>query len=152
MKGKSLKNKKKLLWMTFILLACLIIGGYALIQSILHVPSSGVVLIGKLGIFSDSACTSPLTKVDWGTLRLNSTYSQTAYLKNLGNTPLLLSMNTSDYNPPEAQNFLSLTWNLEGTTISPDQVLEINFTLQVGSGDCNFTDFTFLINIIGIES
>jgi hypothetical protein len=38
----------------------------------------------NLGIFSDTACTVPLTSINWGTVKQGKNYTQTIYINNTG--------------------------------------------------------------------
>jgi hypothetical protein len=66
------------------------------------VSASGVVATANLGVYSDSACTTELTSIDWGTISPSSSISKTVYVKNLGTTPLTIGMSETNWTPTSA--------------------------------------------------
>lgn len=73
----------------------------------------------------------------------------TTYLKNEGNTPINLSLNTSSWNPSEAENYIGLTWNYTGENLQPDQALPVTLILTVSQNIAGITTFNFDIVIEG---
>lgn len=120
-------------------------------QQVLKIPNRSRIIAWNIEVFQDPNCTQYLEIIDWGNITINSTYTKTAYLKNSGNIPLLLSMNTSDYNPPQSEFVFNLTWNLEEEIINPLVVKECNFTLTTGLEHYYISNFTFNIYIYGKE-
>jgi hypothetical protein len=105
-----------------------------------------------IGVYSDPACTVPLTSLSWGTLQPGGSQTQSCYIKNEGNTPLTLSLQTSGWNPAAAENYLNLNWDYNGNPIGTDSVVHVTFTLSVDSGITGVTTFSFDITIIGTSS
>ncbi|MEM3566218.1 MAG: hypothetical protein QXK18_05035 [Candidatus Bathyarchaeia archaeon] len=104
-----------------------------------------------LGVYSDQACTTPLTSISWGEVSPGQSYPRTIYLKNLGNIRVKLTMTTGNWTPSLASNYLTLTWNCEnadldaGTSIGATLTLMVSSTAQGGS-------FLFDISIIATEN
>jgi hypothetical protein len=115
--------------------------------------STGTVLktIG-VRVFSDSACTNPVTSIDWGTLGPNSTTSKTLYVKNNGTSPETLSMEYGNWTPAAASSYMTFAWNATGVVIGNNAVAPARMTLTVASNIVNITSFSFDIAIIGTES
>jgi len=141
-----LKFKSLLLASLITLLLITVI--YAYSQSI-KIPNKGIIITYNVEIFEDQNCTKILEFIDWGNITINSNYTRIAYLRNPGNVPLLLTMNTSDYNPSEVELVINLTWNLEGSTIYPSEVKKCTFLLTTGQEHYFVKNFTFLIHIYG---
>jgi len=110
------------------------------------VSSSGTITTVNVGVYSDSACTLPLTSIDWGTISPGTTVTRTIYVKNTGNTQITLSMTTNGWIPTSANGPLTLTWNKEGTTLSVGQSTAATLTLTVSSSISGIT--TFSVNIV----
>ncbi len=92
--------------MTFLLVAACLVGmvvGSGLTLAVLNVqraiPSSGLVVAVNVGVFSDSACTLNVTMIDWGTVYPGESVTRLVYVKNGGNVPLTLTLNTIGWNP-----------------------------------------------------
>ena len=113
------------------------------------VGTSGTVKAINVEVYWDSECTQVVSDVDWGFCEPNSTVEKTVYVKNNGNAPMNLSMTYSDWNPTEAGNYLSLTWNQEGTQIVADAVIQAVLTLSISDTITGITEFSFNIVIEG---
>jgi hypothetical protein len=113
--------------------------------------SSGTVTAtANLGIYSNSACTTPWSSLAWGTLTPGTTTTQAIYIKNIGNSlSLTLNMTTSNWNPTTANGPITLTWNRENTRLTPGQSVAANLTLTVSSNITDVTNFSVQINITG---
>ena len=101
-----------------------------------------------IGIYSDYGCTTPLTSLSWGTLEPGESQAIVCYIKNEGDTALTLSMYTSGWNPTEATDYLTLSWNY-GSPISPHTSVQVTFTLSVDESIEGITTFSFDVNIVG---
>ena len=113
------------------------------------VSASGVVATANLGVYSDSACTTKLTSIDWGTISPSSSISKTVYVKNLGTTPLTIAMSETNWNPTIADGPITLTWNRESTILAANQVSTATLTLAIASSISGITSFSTNIVITG---
>ncbi len=103
-------------------------------------------------VFEDPACTSPLIEIDWGVLSAGDLAGVTVYIKNTQNVVFTLTLNTSDWNPPLAADYLSLDWNYTGKVLTPEQVLPVQLTLYVSVHVQNVTSFSFDILVVATEA
>jgi hypothetical protein len=110
------------------------------------VSSSGTIKAVNVGVYSDSACTQPLTSINWGTISPGSSVTKTIYVKNTGNTQVTLSMTTTNWNPESANGPITLTWNRQGATLSAGASVAATLTLSVSSSISSIT--TFSVNIV----
>jgi len=101
-----------------------------------------------IGVYQNTQGTTPLTSLDWGTLNPGEDQTITSYIKNEGNTPITLSLQSSNWNPTSAQNYLTLTWNYNDQPINPGQTIEITITLEVDPSITGITTFSFDITIV----
>lgn len=127
---------------------------YAALTTSQSLNSSGAVAIvgsPSLGIYSDSACTNPITSISWGSLTPGTSTTQTVYIKNNGTFPLTLSMATSNWNPTIANGPLTITWNRAGTVLSSGQSTSAALTLNVASNVTDITTFSVQISITGTQ-
>ena len=166
-------NQHKLL-AAFIILATFTIGTLSvtgLLQSTERVASSGIIVTSsppppaggggtppsppppeptvEIDVYSDQACTQTLSSIIWGEIVAGDNSMATIYVKNNGDTDVVLSLDTDGWDPTDASDYMDLTWNYDGTNITPGQVRTINVTLSV-SEDCPaMSGFDFDIIIIG---
>jgi hypothetical protein len=123
---------------------------FAALNSTQSISSTGVVTTSaKLGVYSNFACTTNLTSINWGTLNPGGSTTQIVYIKNIGSgLSLHLNMTTSDWSVG-ANGPITLTWNREGTVLAPGQSTTATLTLAVSSSIDAVTDFNVQINING---
>ena len=115
------------------------------------VQNTGIVTAVGVGVYSNSACTSKVSSIDWGSLTPSSTVSKTIYIRNEGNKRLSLSMTTGNWNPQSASNYITLTWNRGGAVLEVGQVVQATLTLSVSPSISGVTSFSFEITITGTE-
>lgn len=104
-----------------------------------------------VGVYTTSACTTKVTSLDWGTLAPGDSKTQTVYIKNEGSVPIVLSMTVGNWTPSNAQNYITVTWNRQSTTLTAGSVISATLTLSVSSSISGITTFSFDITITGTE-
>lgn len=134
-----------LLVLTLIFAACI---GYAIFQFVLRVPSTGTVKTVGIQLKDDYG--NMVTHIDWEDLTPNTEKDYHAFVVNNGSVPITLTLTTENWNPPEASNYISLTWDYLGDKINPGQTHPIILTLTV-SENPPFTSFSFDIVITAYE-
>jgi len=102
-----------------------------------------------VGVYEDVDFTVSVTQIDWGVLEPGATKNFTAYLRNESNVPISLNMTTQNWNPPEAEQFISVSWDQEGKTLQTNQVVSVTFSLSVSPNVSGVTSFSFEIVITG---
>ena len=124
---------------------------FAAITTSQNLSSSGTVTTSPgLGVYSNSACTTTLGSINWGTLTAGGNITQTIYIKNTGSgLSLALGMATSNWTPAGANGPITLTWNQGGTRLQPGQSIAATLTLAVSSNITDVTNFSVQINITG---
>ena len=121
-------------------------------QTIATLSSAGSIQIqasAGIGIYTNSQCTAPATALAWGTLEPGGSQAITIYIKNEGSTPITLSMQTLNFVPTVAGDYLSINWNYGGNSIVPDAVLPVTLTLGVDESIEGVENFNFDVVIIG---
>ena len=81
--------------------------------------SHGTLQTIGVNAFLDSACTNPVTSLDWGTLQPGNTINKSFYLLNQGNTPVVLQLYAENWNSYSAEQNLVLSWNYGSQSLSP---------------------------------
>jgi len=103
-----------------------------------------------LKVYSDSACTSPVGSLDWGSISPGLTATTTVYVKNTGDSnSLSLSIQADNWNPTSAGSYLTLSWNKDGTVLAPGQSTEATIALTVSPSVTGITSFSVQISISG---
>lgn len=112
-------------------------------------PMKGAISAINVELYSDSQCNQRLTSVDWGTLSPGQTATKTIYIKNTGNTDLMLTMTKTNWDPPVADGPISITWDREGTTLYRGQTVQAIMTLSVSTTISGITSFNVEVIIAG---
>jgi hypothetical protein len=119
-----------------------------------NVPSGGTLTSVEasvnLGIYTNAVCTQNASFVDWGALETGESTTKVIWIKNLGNTDATLSISATDWVPANADPAINLSWNQEGRTLSPREVVQATLTLTVSESiDSSITSFNFNIRVTG---
>ena len=101
-----------------------------------------------IGVYQEVECVNEVSSIDWGEIDAGSSKNVTVYVKNLGNRPVTLSLDTQNWSPPEAQNYMSVDWDYDGSPLNPDAVLQVQIVLTVSANITDITDFSFEIIVI----
>lgn len=111
------------------------------------VSDAGVLKTIGVGVYWDSGLTSKVNTTYWGSLQPGDQKSFMFYIYNEGNSPVTLSLSTSNWAPSTASAYLALTWNYNGQTISPSAQMQVTLTLTVSSNITGINNFSFDIII-----
>jgi hypothetical protein len=104
----------------------------------------------NIGIYGNPACTQNASFVDWGALKAGDNALKIVYIKNLGTNNATLSLSTTGWTPANAYPAISLSWNQEGRSLAPNEVIQATLTLIVAANiDSSITSFNFNIRITG---
>jgi len=122
-----------------------------LLMSSQSLQSSGTVTAVNVGVYSDSGCTQNCTSINWGSIAPGNSTTRTIYVKNIGTIPMTLYMTTGSWVPSNANTYISLSWNREGTVLTANQSISATLTLSASSSAGNITSFSFNIIITGTE-
>jgi len=122
----------------------------ALQPSLTTLSSRGRVKVVKVGIYVDINCIGALEYLDWGTLEPGAVKNVTIYVRNEGNQAAALFWTVENWNPPEASNYVSLSWNCDGRTLGLMETVKVILTLSVSPEVESICDFSFDV-IIGIN-
>lgn len=126
---------------------------YALTQSWIKIPGKGKVK--KIGVeaYWDSELTQIIDLIDWGLIGPNESLTKDIYVQNLGNVNASLSFFVNNWNPINASNYLTISWNGTGILLEPMQAKLVTLKLSA-TKDLNaeiFPSFSFDITILGSQ-
>ena len=130
-----------------VLSSVLVSGVYAAVTSNTVIQSSGAIKAIGVSVYWDAATTNEVTTIDWSTLEAGASESKTIYIKNTGNAAATLFLDTDNWNPSAASQYITLDWDYGGQSISPDAVVEVVLTLTISQDISGITDFSLDITI-----
>lgn len=102
----------------------------------------------RIGVYSNSQCSEELSFMEWGNLFPEASNDIVGFVKNEGQMSCVLSLRTFNWVPSTAQNYLSLSWNYNGQTINPSEVVPITVIISVSPNITGIRNFTFDITLL----
>jgi hypothetical protein len=114
------------------------------------VSNQGKLKAVNLGLYWDNACTNTTVAVDWGLFSPGAASSVTLYVRNEGSSAVKLNLTTRNWNPANASEHITLTWNREGQVLEPQTVATATLTLSVSANISGITDFSFDTTVTGV--
>ena len=129
-----------------VLTSCVVM---ALLTTQTTVPGTGSIKGVGVGVYWDLQCTNQTSALNFGLLEPGSSKNFTLYLKNKGNTLLTLNMTSEEWNPTNATEYLTLTWNREGQQLNAGEVTDFIIMLSVSSNVTGIDSFSMDIIISG---
>jgi len=133
-------------------LLCFALGSFstiAVMQWTQRIPSSATVKAVGVGIYKDINFTVSVTQIDWGIVEPGQSKNLSAYIVNRSNVPIILTMTIENWNPANASNFITLTWNYDGSQIAVDGYVFVTFVLSVNQTISGIEAFSFTIVVVG---
>lgn len=114
------------------------------------ISNSGSITAIGVGVYWDQEGSMDVSGIDWGTLEPGSNKTVAVYIRNEGSSPANLTMFTSNWNPPNATDYVVLSWDREGYQVAVGEVVQATFTLSVSAAIQGITTFSFDITILAI--
>lgn len=105
--------------------------------------------MGVVGVFADVNLTQPVSSLNWSTVFPAATVSQIVYVKNFGGQNVNLTMSLSNWNPLNAAQYMSVTWNHENAVLLPGvaEQATISLTMYANATGSGISGFSFDLTI-----
>ena len=105
------------------------------------VSTTGTITVQGLEIYGgDIKSEGANVYVDWGELTLGASKSASFYVKSTSNVDVELGLNVTNWLPTGIKDYVTISWNYNGTLLSPTQAILATVNLEVAS-DGHFIDF-----------
>ena len=108
-----------------------------------NLPTTGTIKVEGLEIYGGDIkydAASDTVYVDWGELTLGAYKNSSFYVKSNSTVDVTLELNVTNWEPPGIEEYLTISWDYNGTLLSPTQAVFVTVTLQVASSG-DFIDF-----------
>ncbi len=115
----------------------------SLYQTSSTISSVGTFKAVGIGVYWDENLTRSVNALDWGYLTPGSQKSFTVYISNEGALPVTLNISTSNWRPTTASNYMTLTWNYNGQTLTADKTIPVKITLTISADITGISTFNF---------
>ena len=150
-KKENVRSMSTTVSLKFAALALLAIAGMAVVYAVttnyVSFLNTGNIKGIGVGVYADSTCTQRVSTVDWGLLEGGTTSNVTVYVRNEGNAPVTISLQTTNWNPSNANEYITLTWDYGGQQIGVNGVVPVILSLSVASNVQGIPTFSFTVII-----
>jgi hypothetical protein len=103
----------------------------------------------EIDVYEDSSCSTVLTSVDWGEIEAGESTTASLYVLNSGDSSVVLGLSLENWSPGTAEDYMSLYWDYDGSSISSGNGVDIVLTLDVDVDCPELSSFSFDIVITG---
>jgi len=138
---------EKVICFTAVLLVILSVIALAIISHNRRVPSIGTVTAVGVDVFWDAGCTQNVTLIDWGGIDPGETVEKLLYIRNISTGSANLTLFAGDWSPNATADYVTLTWDYNGSLLSVGEVRPTVFMLTVAGDVVGITNFSFNITI-----
>lgn len=114
-----------------------------------RVGNVGRVRVIGVEVYRDAELTETMDFIDWGIVGVGQNKTVPAWIRNTGNDAQRMVMWTSSWNPSNASDWISLSWDYDGSWIPANGTIPVSFTLSVDPEISGIVDFSFDIWIKG---
>jgi hypothetical protein len=138
--------KKKTL-LAAVLIPLLVAVAAALLSKTVVIRNYAAVKTIGVEAYWDYNATNPCIEINWGLLDPGESVNKTIYVKSVSNVPSTLNMTTQNWSPSNASNYIKLTWDSEGKTILPHEIIPVTLLMKVETTISGIENFSFDIII-----
>jgi hypothetical protein len=125
----------------------------------LTLPAIGTIKTVGVEAYWDPNCENKTETIDWNTIWPGPTKNVTLYIRSVSNVKTPLHLHTSNITPANISEYLNLSWNYDGTSLNPDEVIQVILFLSASDDksfsryliDNDVTDFNIDIHIVASE-
>jgi len=119
------------------------------ISTTMNLPIRGDVKTISVGIYWNANCISNISSIDWGIIEPGSSKNMTIYVRNEGDAEMVLSFNTTNWTPPDASQHISISWDHDGRSIRPNEVIGVTMAITIWTTIGNIKSHAFDLQIKG---
>ncbi len=96
----------------------------------LSVPSFGTIKTLGVEAYWDIDCENKTEEVKWGEILIGSSENVTFYVRSISNVEATLYLNATNWEPSNLSDYMNLSWNYNGTTVHPGEIIQVTLTLS----------------------
>jgi len=137
-------------------------------DSDVYLPSLGTIKTIDVEIYRDPNGENKIETLSWDEIKIEKldwdeiktgTVNTTVYVKSVSNFRVTLNMFLTDWNPVEISDYITISWDYNGTQLNPSEIIPVTMTLSASSSD-DFVNylvsneirrFDFVIHIVASD-
>jgi hypothetical protein len=109
-----------------------------------YLPSLGTIKTIGVETYWDPNGESRRENLTWDEIRIEklegdeakmNQVNATLYVKSVSNFRVTLNMSLTDWNPVEISDYLTISWDYNGTVLNPGEIIPVTMTLSASSSD-----------------
>ncbi|MCW3986009.1 MAG: hypothetical protein NWE91_06345 [Candidatus Bathyarchaeota archaeon] len=97
----------------------------------------------NIGVYRDVDCTSPVEAIDWGIIEPGENMTIDVYVRNEGNSELVLSIWAANWSSPEVEHYMNFTSDYQDQPIGVGDALPVALILSLSWDVRDITAFSF---------
>jgi hypothetical protein len=122
---------------------------FAVMQRSYSISNVAQVKAVGVEVYVNPELTVRLSEINWGSVEPGESKTFTAYLRNSGNSPLTLSLETDNWVPANASSVIHVFWDYSGGAVDAWQAVKVEFELRVAPSVTGIDTFSFTMVITG---
>ncbi|MEM2738679.1 MAG: dockerin type I domain-containing protein [Candidatus Bathyarchaeia archaeon] len=115
------------------------------------IKNASAIIASGIGVYWDQNCTKSVASINWGVLSPGDSKTITLYIRNEEDVSLTITITATNWNPSNANKYLTLSCQQNNTCLKPQKTIEIQLTLQVSPNIRDIEGFNFDILFEGKE-
>jgi len=130
-----------------IIAAILLIAGVAILAVVWQIQSTGNIISVGLNVYSDSALTTTIKSIDWGTMVPGDVKGVNIWVQITETETVTLKLETYNWVPENTGTYITIGWNYTGEYLAPGMVKHYLLTCTVSpsiTGITNWSNTIFL--------
>jgi hypothetical protein len=113
-------------------------------ESDVYLPSLGTIKTIDVEIYLDPDGENKIETLSWDEIKIEKlewneiktgTVNTTVYVKSVSNFVVTLNFNLTDWNPEAISDYITISWDYNGTHLNPGEIIPVTMTLSASSSD-----------------
>jgi hypothetical protein len=100
----------------------------------IYLPNLGTIKTIDVEIYWDPNGENKRETLSWDEIK-TGTVNTTVYVKSVSNFRVTLNMFLTDWNPVEISDYITISWDYNGTHLNPREIIPVTMTLSASSSD-----------------
>lgn len=100
-----------------------------------YVQNLGTIKTIGVEAYWDRSLKNKTESVNWGTIWAGSSQNVTFYVRSISKIEATLYLNATNWNPAKLSEYMTLSWNYNGTIVHPNEIIQVTLTLSASSSN-----------------